>query len=237
MNHFEVGLEEITALMHKDLLDKYDVMAIIDANKKNRHGLVGLGKTNFGLLLALKLNPYFWIPDNMIIRDNYLHFLRCLNLKVPYTVALWDEMEWFFNKQTWAKPFVKILTPEFMSNRKDYKIWLGIIPWWWFNVEFVRENRPQWRFQMRNRTECEVFIHNGYSDMAEDRWGGYITTIEKIPSVAEEVPALWHMYEAAIAAHPRPCSVDSWCVTALQSMPAEKVWRLIESFFSGNPSI
>lgn len=233
MSAFSVGLEEITALMWKDLLDKYDVMAIIDGNRKNRHGLVGLGKTNFGLQLALRLNPYFWPPENMIIRDNYLHFLRALTLNVPYTVTLWDEMEWFFNKQTWSKPFVKILTPEFMSNRKDLKVWLGIIPSWWFNVEFVRDNRPQWRFRMNSRTECEVYVHNGRSEMSEDWWGAYVTTIEKIPSAAEKIPALWHMYEALIAAHPRPCSVDEWCVTALQSMPSEKVWKLIESFFSG----
>jgi hypothetical protein len=231
MSVFTVGLDEVVAVVWKDMLSNYDTCIIVDADIHFRQGMVGQGKTNFAYLLSLKLNPTFWPPRDVVIKDDFHKFFQLLHRQYPYGIHFWDEMGAFFNKQTWDKPYVKTSVYDFIQNRKQHKIWIGCVPSFWWNVEMFRLHRPNWRFRLRNHVECEVFEHDGHHDEDEDKWGRYICTVENVPSVAEIFPGLWSQYEAMNDAHPRIHLPEYGCVEGMMGLPAERVWPIVMAYW------
>jgi len=229
---WEIGIGDVRAVMHKDLLRHYDVCFAVDADIHFRQGWVGQGKSSFLLLLLYMLNRRFWPLRDMVIKDDYHTAFRLLHRKYPLGVHAFDEYLPFFNRQVWSRPFIATTTVDFMLNRKDFKIWGGAVPSIWRLVPTFHENRLQMLFRVRNRTEVEVYEHSGKCDQAEDWWGKYITTIERVPFVGDVFPKIWSLYEWMNDGHPRIHRPEFGCVEGLMGMPAVKVWPIIERYWA-----
>ncbi len=96
-------------------------------------------------------------------------------------IILWDEAHWFLYNEWHAHPEVKILTPIFMSNRKQRRIWIFSTDTIWKAVDFFRDWRVQIRIRMESRSgigydlaTAQVFLRGGsaWNDRHRDAWGG-----------------------------------------------------------------
>ncbi len=201
------------AVLMDDLQQGYDIVICIDSKGQNRHGPVGVGKTNFADLIAHSLNPDFDLKRDMVVRDDIAQAERVMEDRRPYKICWFDEWEWFAFLQWWQRPRVKALTPEFMSNRKEGRIWIFCIPVIWAAVWFFVDYRIQWRLCMKSRTEVDVFMRNRVptrQDRSYNKWGAYKGTITEVPKVPDRE---WDRYEQVYFDHPRPCR-RGICVSA-----------------------
>lgn len=232
MKDWQIGIDDIVAVMHKDLLEHYDICFAVVADTHRRQGWVGQGKSSFLILLLLMLNSNFWPPRDMVIKDDYHKAFHLLHRNFPMAVHAFDEYLPFFNRQVWSRPFITTTTVDFMLNRKDFKIWGGAVPSIWRLVPSFHENRLQMLFKVRARTEVEVYEHSGRSDQSEDWWGKYITTLEKVPFVGDVFPRIWSLYEWMNETHPRIHRAENGCVEGLMGIPAARVWPIIEQYWN-----
>jgi hypothetical protein len=198
------------ALMMDDLDNNYDIVICLDSNDANRHGPVGGGKSNLGLILGKCLGPTFSFYEDLVIRDDLFTFKDCVESRRPYKVILVDEAEWFFFLQWWMRRDVKALTPEFMSNRKERRIWILILPLIWDMVAFMRESRIQWRLRIEDRGSATLFMRGprGFNSEKMDWWGTEVSEFWNIPRVPEEP---WHKYEELALGH--QCVDEERCVS------------------------
>ena len=213
MSHVPLLFSRWIAVLMDDLATDYDVVVCIDATAQNRHGPVGVGKTNLGMILARTMSPYFDLKRDMVVRDDIRQAERIMSDRKPYKICWFDEWEWFAFLQWWQKPRVKALTPEFMSNRKERRIWILNIPVIWGAVWFFVDYRIQWRVRMKDRYTADVFMRSGIPSRrmrAKDYWGKYMGTVTDIPKVPDR---WWGRYEDLYFAHPNPCARGS-CVSA-----------------------
>ncbi len=207
-----VTFSQWLALMMDDLSHHYDVAVAIDGDDSNRHGPVGLGKSNILLEIGYALQPYANLKRDLVVRDSISQFQSCLQDRRPFKLSMIDEAEWFFFKQWWYRPEVKGLTPEFKSNRKEQRIWLFCLPVIWDTVEFIRDKRIQWRLKVEKRGTASLYMHcaSRWNDEKKDKWGTYITTFVEIPRVPD---AVWDRYQDLVDSH--VCKRGS-CVSQMQ---------------------
>lgn len=200
------------AVLMNDLQDDYDVVICIDSDDINRHGPVGGGKSDIAHWIARAMNPSFNIYTDMVVKDDLAEFKQNLDDRHAYKVIWLDEAEWFLFKQWWQKPWVKPLTPEFMSNRKERRIWILCVPLIWDIVGFMRDARVQWRLKVQKRGEAALFMRGPrmWNDWERDKWGTYITTFKDIPPTPDGARA---QYEERVFGH--KCVKDR-CVTRME---------------------
>ena len=100
---------------------------------------------------------------------------------LPIQIILLDEGHWYLYNEWHAHPEVKVLTPIFMSNRKQRRIWVICTNTIWKVVDFFRSWRVQVRIRMESRSGegddlavAQVFLRGGsaWNDKDRDAWGG-----------------------------------------------------------------
>lgn len=196
----------ITAWVHL-MASRYDVVACMDGANRFMTGPVGLGKSNNALILATCLghelehhlgadpwNPY----EDLVIRDDLPGWQAALYRRRPYQVIVADEAEWFLFKQWWQKPEIKRLTPEFMSNRKETRCYLLVLPRMDGLVEFFRNDRAGFRLLCTDRGVMEVHATTGHFDWTKGWWGRIAGGVSGLPATP---PWLWDVYETRVDAH------------------------------------
>src|SRR6266508_5001453 len=153
MSYVPLSYSRLCAVLMDDLEQNYDVVVALDSTAQNRHGPVGVGKTNLGYILAKTMNPHFDLKRDMVVKDDLNQAERMMEDRRPYKICWFDEAEWFFFLQWCQRSRVRAMTPEFMSNRKERRIWLLHIPVIWGAVWFMVDYRIQWRLRMKDRSE------------------------------------------------------------------------------------
>ncbi len=213
MSYVPLSYSRLCAVLMDDLEQNYDVVVALDSTAQNRHGPVGVGKTNLGYILAKTMNPHFDLKRDMVVKDDLNQAERMMEDRRPYKICWFDEAEWFFFLQWWQRSRVRAMTPEFMSNRKERRIWILNIPVIWGAVWFMVDYRIQWRLRMKDRYNVDVFMRSGIPSAKArkmDWWGSYRGTISEIPKVPDRD---WGRYEDLYLDHPKPC-VRGRCVSA-----------------------
>jgi len=210
-----ITLRALLLRMIADLADGYDVVILIDGNDENRHGPVGTGKTNLGLWIAYALaqllqegadraglGETFWfdIDEDLVVRDDLKGFRTAIRDRRFGKIILLDEAEWFFFNEWHSYKEVKANTPEFMSNRKEGRVWILAIPTIWKMLDFMRDTRIQWRIRMETRYTATVFMRGpSRSNLPKkDVWGIGVTRPRKIPMLPSSI---WKGYERRIDQH------------------------------------
>ena len=169
------------------LQDKHDVVINISGSRSNMWGPVGQGKSNLARAVALTLNPAtFNIRRDLVVKDDLDGLQRNINDRQMFKVIWVDEARWFLNKQFWSKPYVKVLTPEMETNRKELRIWIFVGSLFGY-IEFFREGgRITWNAVMNDRTTFELFVNNGTWDVDMQRYGQSVGLIAGVPLVPGE---------------------------------------------------
>jgi len=192
--------------MKLDNLHDHDTVLCIDGADDNRHGSVGLGKSNLVLAYMFALNPYSTIANNLVIGNDYEHYTDLLNARPWYTVVACDEWEWFVYKRTSMHGTQKDTVREFMSNRKERKFHIGALPRIWDVDKVILKERIKWRLRVEDRGRASLHMRNAPSkwDKKTDLWGLHIGTFTEIPRVPWW---LWNEYQRCLKAY-RPAETD-----------------------------
>lgn len=210
-----ITLRTLLLRMIADLADGYDIVILIDGNDDNRHGPVGAGKTNLGLWLAYAIAQIlqkaaeaaglgdvfsFDVETDAIIRDDLKAFKIAVKDRRFGRIVFVDEAEWFFFNEWHAYKEVRALTPEFMSNRKEGRVWILLIPTIWKMQDFMRETRIQWRIRMETRYTATIFVRSAARKNLpkKDVWGIGLTQVRE---VLRFPLGIWYRYEDLIDAH------------------------------------
>lgn len=233
MSLFETTFDDVMSVMEKDLDNNYDVCFVVEQNTHQRQGSVGGGKSNLLLLILAKIaqeiGTTFWPPDDLVVKDDYRKFFRLLHRDRPYGMHGIDELFSFFNRQIWNSPLIKTTTHNFIHNRKDHKVWGGAIPTIWRAVPTFHMDRVNILFRAMHHDEIEVYQHTGFQEEDQNRWGGYLTTVEHVPFLGDEFPELWSVYEWMNAVHPRVHLAEYGCIEGLMSQGFEKARAVIKA--------
>jgi len=164
------------------------------------------------------LHRGFDVERDVVIKDDMAHAEEVINRRGEANqVLVFDEGEHFLWQQNWQKEHVKRMTPEFMTNRAEGRVWIFVMPLIWETVRFFEENRFQWRLRIRARhadgtVDADLFMRGprARNSWKVDRWGIYITTFVGIPQVPDPV---WDLYDSRKSGH--VCSEERGCVNAI----------------------
>ena len=178
--------------------NEHDVVIAVVGSSKHLWGPVGLGKSNVAFVLAKALSlatAKIFGRENvvpldldlsLVVRDDISGFERALFERTKYLVIWLDEGFWFFNKQWWSYSDVKVLTPEFVTNRKELRIWILVLDSIWHMIEFFREGgRVTWLFKCTGKGEVELWANDGTFDPDMDRYGMKVAQWNDFPRVPE----------------------------------------------------
>lgn len=188
-----VDFTDLVARLKKDNMNRYDTILVIDGANDNRHGRVGIGKTNVKLALSYYLHPLFSIVRNVVIMDDRDHYNMLLAEPFSYTPICLDEAEHFWYLRTHGKGDQIDRVKKFMSNRKECKFHLSALPSIWDMDKSLREDRIQWRIRIVDRGRAELYLRNSPMrwKKKKDLWGELQGEWDDIPEIPE---IMWTEY-------------------------------------------
>lgn len=180
-----------------DNLTQWDTVLCIDGAESCRHGPVGLGKTAVASQILVSLHPHATIAGNMVVKDDEEHYVQLLRRKDLFVPIAVDEAENWWYKRTAMKGDQKNRVIQFMSNRKELKFHILVLPRIWDMDEYLRRERIQWRLRVERRGEVSLFVRNSPSkwNKEKDRWGHHEGTFYEVPMPPQ---CVWREYHRCL---------------------------------------
>lgn len=216
--------------MIADLADQWDVHVLVDADRRHRLGLVGHGKTDFGLKVAYSLGQRlqriadvlglaeldftFDLERDTVIRDDLVHFKRALREKRFGKIVVVDESEWFVHDNFLMYYEVRSTQPLLDSNRKEGGIYVWIDPNVYDVFGKLRNERGMWLARQNARGDVTLCVRDGTVDERRNVWGRAEVHWRGVPPLPRP---LWKDYEGLYDAHmDLPCPLEDVCVAAIR---------------------
>ena len=220
-----LSFKRMIARFKLDNLTQWDTVLCIDGAESCRHGPVGLGKTAVASQILLSLHPHATIASNMVIKNDEEHYLQLLKRKDLFVPIAVDEAENWWYKRTAMHGKQKNRVIEFMSNRKELKFHILVLPRIWDMDEYLRKERIQWRLRVEKRGEVSLHVRDSPSnwDKKKDKWGRHEGTFFDVPMPPHYV---WREYHRCLDAY-KPAEWDGVGIKAELISPARRakdVW-------------
>jgi len=207
-----------------DVLNRHDIVMVIDGADDNRHGPVGLGKTSILLQLIVATSPHATIARNLVIKNDEVRYNALLADPNKYTVIGVDEAECFYYKRQAMTAKQKDRMQLFMQNRKECKFHYLALPRIWDMDRYFRKSRVKWRLKVKTRGEAWLYVRNAPHkwDEKKDLWGQHVGTFYDIPDCP---PWLWKEYQRCLNGYVPALMDDTLKRTLCPAKRVPDIWE------------